>query len=188
MRFAYADPPYLGSAVRLYGKMHGEAAVYDTIEGHAALIGRLVDEYRDGWALSMASINLRNLLPLCPPDVRVAAWVKPFASFKPNVQVAYAWEPVVFRGGRKRGRDVPTVRDWVSANITMMKGVPGAKPVRFVRWVIDLLGVEPDDDLDDIFHGSGCVQNAINGWREAYTGDLQEGMFAPASHETGGMR
>src|SRR4051812_6052889 len=46
MRFAYADPPYLGCAVRLYGD-HPDAAVYDTLEGHQELIWRLSDEFPD---------------------------------------------------------------------------------------------------------------------------------------------
>jgi hypothetical protein len=109
MRFAYADPPYFGYAEKFYGDRHPEAAAYDKIETHAALIVRLSEEFPDGWALSMTSGNLKDILPLCPADARVAAWVKPFCSFKPNVNPAYAWEPVVFRGGAQgpRGRDRP---------------------------------------------------------------------------------
>lgn len=180
MKFAYADPPYLGCAMKLYGD-HPDAAVYDTVEGHRLLIERLCDEYADGWALSMASTNLRTLLPLCPEDARVGAWVKPFASFKPGVPVAYAWEPVVFRGGRKRGRDEPTVRDWVSEVIMLKKGCPGAKPPKFVMWVIDLLGAAPEDDLDDLFPGSGIVGRVIDGWREGKTGAFQEQLFGDAA-------
>jgi hypothetical protein len=33
-------------------------------------------------------------------------WVKPFAAFKPNVGLAYTWEPVILRGGRRIGRTV----------------------------------------------------------------------------------
>lgn len=177
MRFAIADPPYLGTSVRFYGD-HPEAHVYDTLDGHRDLISRLSHEFPDGWALSMASTNLRDLLPLCPSDVRVGAWVKPFASFKPGVPVAYAWEPVVFRGGRKRGRDSATTRDWVSANITLLRGFPGAKPTAFVHWVLDLLGADPDDEVMDLFPGSGAVTRAIEGWREAHSGTFKGGMFA----------
>ena len=102
--------------------------MYDSVEGHAALIERLCSEYPDGWAMSLSSPSLRTILPFCPEDARVMAWIKPFAAFKPNVGVAYAWEPVIFRGGRKRTRQQDTVRDWVAENITMMRGFPGAKP------------------------------------------------------------
>src|SRR5213594_889325 len=119
MKFAYADPPYIGQAHRYKEKREVD---------HAALIRELVTNFPDGWALSCSSPSLRVLLPLCPSDIRIAAWVKPFAIFKPNVNPAYAWEPVLFRGGRKRTRQEPTVRDWVSANITLKKGLVGAKP------------------------------------------------------------
>lgn len=164
MKFAYADPPYLGCAVRLYGDHH-EAAVYDTVDGHKTLIDRLVSDYQDGWALSMTSGNLHDLLPLCPKDCRVMAWVKPFAAFKPGVPVAYAWEPVVVMGGRKRPTDRDTVRDWVSAPITMKKGLAGAKPPAFCFWIFDVLGMEKDDQLDDLFPGTGAVTESLAAWR-----------------------
>lgn len=127
--FAYADPPYLGCC-GLYEHYHGVdgTACWDRLGTHAALIERLRSEFPDGWALSCSSVSLRQLLPLCPDDVRVAAWVKPFAVFKPNVNPAYAWEPVIFRGGRQpRARTEPTVRDWFSHEITLRKGLTGAR-------------------------------------------------------------
>lgn len=164
MRFAYADPPYYGYAVKFYGDLHPEAAVYDTLEGHKALIERLCDEFRDGWALSMTSGNLHDILPLCPREARVGAWVKPFASFKLGVKVAYAWEPIVFCGGRNRG-DRDTVRDWFAEGITLKRGFTGAKPARVIHWILELLGAERDDEIVDLFPGSGAVTDAINQWR-----------------------
>lgn len=166
MKFAYADPPYLGCSRKHYGHQHPEADLYDTLEGHRALIERLQTEFPDGWALSCTSGNLREILPLCPLRVRVAAWVKPFASFKVNVNPAYAWEPVIFAGGRKRGRDSATLRDWVAANITLKKGVSGAKPKEFCFWLFDLLGMEPEDEFHDLFPGSGSVQKAHEAWKQ----------------------
>ena len=110
MKFAYADPPYLGCGAR-YKEHHPEAMEWDKIETHERLIGRLMSDYPDGWVLSLHVPSLKVLLPLCSDDCRVGAWVKPFAVFKPNVNPAYAWEPVIFRGGRKMGRTDPTVRD-----------------------------------------------------------------------------
>lgn len=152
MKFAYADPPYYGCSMKHYSD-HPEAYVYDTIEGHRALIERLVDEYPDGWALSCTSGNLWDILPLTPRG-RVCAWVKPFASFKPNVNPAYCWEPVIVVGGRKRTREQPTLRDFVSANITLKKGLTGAKPKEFCQWVCDFLNVQPGDTVDEIFPGT----------------------------------
>ena len=161
MKFAYADPPYLGFAEAFYGDSHPEAAEYDKPEAHQRLIDRMCDEYPDGWAMSLHTPALRIILPLCPDDCRVGAWVKPFASFKKGIGVAYAWEPVIFRGGRKRDRSKPTTRDWVAENITLQRGVPGAKPRGFCMWIMDLLHVQPGDTVDDLFPGSGAVGHAI---------------------------
>ncbi len=160
MRFSYADPPYLGQAAKHYADQPDYAGEVD----HAELIERLCGEYPDGWALSCSSPSLKVLLPLCPDDVRVMAWVKPFASFKPGVGVAYAWEPVLVRGGRKRERTEATVRDWVSANITLERGVHGAKPDTFCYWLFDVLGIEPGDTFDDLFPGSRAVTTALDRW------------------------
>jgi hypothetical protein len=165
MRFAYADPPYLGCGKKLYGQMHPLASDYDDLEAHRLLVGRLVSEFPDGWAMSLHSPSLQLILPLCPSDVRVMAWVKPFAAFKANVTVAYAWEPVIVRGGRKRPRTMPTVRDWVSAPITLQKGCPGAKPEQFCRWLFEVLNLEPDDELVDLFPGSGAVARTWGQYR-----------------------
>ncbi len=147
----------MAKALAITGGGHPEAAIWDTPEAHRDLIGRLVADYPDGWALCASSPSLWTLLPMCPPDVRVMAWVKPFASFKPNVNPAYAWEPVIVRGGRKRGRDLPTVRDWLAECITLRKGLTGAKPPAFCHWVLDVLHALPEDTVDDLFPGTGIM-------------------------------
>src|SRR3954469_12856448 len=73
MRFAYADPPYVGQAKKHYNHDPNCAEV-----DHRELVARLVVQYPDGWALSLSSPSLRQILALCPADVRVMAWVKPF--------------------------------------------------------------------------------------------------------------
>jgi hypothetical protein len=52
MKFAYADPPYLGCGKSHYGHQHDEAHVYDAIDGHQRLADRLSEEFPDGWAMS----------------------------------------------------------------------------------------------------------------------------------------
>lgn len=179
MRFAYADPPYLGCGARHYGEHHEDAADADSLEWHADLVRRLVADYPDGWVLSLHTPSLRAILPLCPADVRVGAWVKPFCAFKANVNPAYAWEPIIWRGGRKRTRQQDTTRDWVAASITLRRGLVGAKPAEFVFWWLALLNAEPTDEIDDLFPGSGAVGAAIAGWREAAAYQpLQAGLFA----------
>jgi len=154
MRIAYADPPYLGCA-----NLYPEKQEVD----HEKLISEL--ETYAGWALSCSSPSLKNLLSLCPTDVRIAAWVKPFCSFKPNVNPAYAWEPIIFKPARvKRDRKEPTIRDWVSANITLKKGLVGAKPAVFCYWLFKLLGANPEDELHDLFPGTGIVTRCWENW------------------------
>lgn len=159
MKFAYADPPYIGQAKRLYD--------CEEID-HEELIQRL--NTFDAWALSCSSPSLKLILPLCPDDVRIMVWVKPFCSYKPNVNPAYAWEPIIGRGFRKRERYEDTVRDWVSCNITLKKGLAGAKPEGFCFWLFDVFGLLPDDEFYDLFIGTGAVTNA---W-EKYKKDAQE--------------
>ncbi len=170
MRMAYADPPYLGCC-RLYGHEHRNTGCWDEVTTHRHLILMLMEDYPDGWALSASSVSLRALLPLCPSDVRVAAWVKPFHIFKKGVRPAYAWEPVIFRGGRNKGHQPPekgaeatTPRDWVSANITLRRGLVGAKPAEFSFWLFNLLGMHGSDEFVDLFPGSGVVTDAWNTW------------------------
>lgn len=167
MRFAYADPPYPGQAARHYGE---EAAADGRVArevNHPLLIAHLCEEFPDGWALSTSSPALRSILGACPDDVRVGVWVKPFAVYKPGVNPAYSWEPVIFRGGRKIASDVPKVRDYVSEPIRLRRGrkvVIGQKPRVFCWWLFDWLNLESDDELVDIFPGSGAVSVALEGY------------------------
>jgi hypothetical protein len=161
MKIAYADPPYIGQARKHYGKYGGSEV------NHRYLVEQLVSDYPDGWALSLSSPTLKQVLAHCPDDVRVAAWVKPFCAFKVGVNPAYAWEPVIWRGGRlKRDRSEPTVRDWVAAGITLRRGMPGAKPDAFCFWLFDLLGLQPGDTLDDLYPGSRAVSRAWKRWQQ----------------------
>ena len=177
MRFAIADPPYFGCAEKFYGEHHPEAAVYDSLEGHQELIEGMERDY-DGWALHMTSGNLHDILPLCPKSARIMSWVKPFASFKKGVGVAYAWEPVIVKGGRKKPRTQPTVRDWCAVNITLKRGLTGAKPAAVVWWLLDVFNAEPEDEIDDLFPGSGAVTEAIEAWKESQSGTCELPLFA----------
>jgi hypothetical protein len=185
VKFAYADPPYLGVAEKFYGHLHPDAADYDKLETHKALIDRMCDEF-DGWALSLHLPSLKIMLELCPDDVRIGAWVKPFASFKKNVTRAWAWEPILLWGGRKIPITQHTQRDWIEApaiaeNITLRRGFTGAKPAAVIWWVFDWLNMECDDEFEDLFPGSGAVTEAHRAWCEAKTGNTQIGMFGEAA-------
>lgn len=166
MRFAYADPPYLGCCSK-YGHDHGDPFGRRTFRGcwddagtHARFIAVMATEFPDGWALSMSSPSMATLLPMLPRH-QVGAWVKSFASFKPNVNPGYCWEPVAFVGGRKLGRDIETVRDFIVEPITLKTGLTGAKPPNVCRWIARMLGYQPGDELVDIFPGTGVMSRVL---------------------------
>lgn len=171
MKFAYADPPYLGCC-GLYKHHHPDGLCWDDVSTHRSLITRLVDEYADGWALSASSVSLRDLLPLCPPEARVAAWAKSFCAFKKGVRPAYAWEPVIFWRGRNpnagyahsppvKGGKQNTPKDFIVEPITLRRGLTGAKPQKFCLWVLDLLNFQPGDTCDDLFPGTRIMADTV---------------------------
>lgn len=163
MKFAYADPPYIGQA-----KRHYNCAEVD----HQQLIEKLCCEFPDGWALSASSPTLREILPMCPADVRVGAWVKSFGIFKRGVRPAYMWEPVIFRGGRnpvngykaaippKNGKQA-TPKDFIIEPIALKKGLVGAKPEKVCRWILALLNFQSGDELVDLFPGTGVMGRVV---------------------------
>ncbi len=157
MRVAYADPPYIGMAHH-YGVPEID---------HEKLIEYMCYDFPDGWALSCTSTTLKQILPHTPKDIRVAAWVKPFCSFKPGVNPAYTWEPVIFRGGRtKRERTEKTIADHLRHNIAIGKGLFGAKPDMFCWWICDLLGLEAEDEMVDLFVGTGTMTRAAHWYKQ----------------------
>lgn len=185
MRFAYADPPYLGQGAKHYGSLHADASDCDTPEWHQALIDRLCAEFPDGWALSLHTPSLRTILNMCPDDVRVMAWVKPFAAFKKNVTKAYAWEPIIVRGGRPIPTTQPTVRDFIEAAvkepIAMRRGFPGAKPYAVCSHIFEWLNMQAGDEFIDLFPGSGAVAEAHKGWLAGKTGRATGLLFGDAA-------
>lgn len=165
MRFAYADPPYIGCAKRHYKDRPDYAGEVD----HKALLEQFYHEFPDGWALSSHMKGLWDLIPMIPKDwkCRVAAWVKPYFGAKPNVNPGYAWEPVIFRGGRKHERYDSSIRDWLACNATFGTGLPGAKPDEFCYWIFELLNMQPGDEFVDLFPGTGRVTRAWEIYQEA---------------------
>lgn len=168
MRFAYADPPYL-DCCRLYDHFHGDdGRCWDDIDTHKLLVERLMDEFPDGWAMSLSSTSLQRLLPLCPSDVRISAWAKSFCAFKRGVRPAYSWEPVIWRGGRNpnfghphkpppKGGKQNTPKDFIVAPITLKKGLTGAKPEKVCDWILDLLNAQEGDEVVDLYPGTGIM-------------------------------
>jgi hypothetical protein len=163
-RVAYADPPYPGRSSRFYA----DQPDYEGEVDHAALICERLGLY-DGWLLQ-TSTALRDLLPLCPPDTRVMAWCKPWASFKgpaaAGERTAYAWEPILVRPVRSpRKARGSVLRDYLVASITTGEGLAGAKPAAVIRYGFLVLGLEPGDELCDLFPGTGAVGREWDRWR-----------------------
>ena len=163
MKFAYADPPYLGMGKK-YVEYHAESLIWDDPKTHTDLITRLVDEYPDGWAVSLSVPSLKLYLSACPNDVRIGAWVKTFHQIRINLPIQYAWEPVIWRGGRKDTPVNPMVRDWYSGPTVMRKNYYGAKPLYFNNWILELLQYQDGDILDDIFPGSNSMSEVLRLW------------------------
>jgi hypothetical protein len=162
LKLAYADPPYPGCSA-LYADHPDYAGEVD----HKALLERLQDDF-DGWVLHthVPGLRLMERNGWLTDDVRICAWVKPFAAFKKNVSVAYAWEPVIVSAARKpvvRGPEV--MRDFIAESITLQRGLTGAKPERVCHWVFALMGAEPADDMNDLFPGTGAVMRAWETWK-----------------------
>lgn len=191
MKIAYADPPYPGQAKRHYGKggdpFAGEVAEVD----HAKLIARLESEFPDGWALSTSAPALDYVLSLCPKSepskkrtwngrggiklgtgVRVGAWIRGVTPFPPS-RVMWTWEPVIFRIPHWRQRHA---QDFVSDSLVAHpprgffgNTITGQKPEAFCFWVFDCLGLMPDDELVDLFPGSGAVARSWESYRRQRT-------------------
>jgi len=177
LRIGYADPPYPGQA-HLY-KNHPD---YGGEVDHGELIETLVNSY-DGFILHTSSPALYQILSLCADqglqpgsDYRIMSWVKPFAAFKANVPVAYAWEPVLVKAARKPKVDGShqIMRDWLAEPITMKRGLTGAKPRNVCWWLFEVVGATPDDMLDDMFPGTGAVARAWDDWRISILGEPEQ--------------
>lgn len=158
MRIGYADPPYIGCA-----HLYPEKQEVD----HAALVEYL--ETFDGWVLH-ASATPRSIAVLAPlveaTGARWMSWVKGFAAFKRNVSVAYAWEPVIVNAARKPVVSKRLVnRDWIQENITLKRGLTGAKPEKVCHWAFEMVGARPEDELVDLYPGTGAVTRAWKTWQ-----------------------
>jgi hypothetical protein len=154
MRFAYADPPYPGKAKRCYGGESNYAGEVD----HAELVAELAAGYPDGWALSTGAYALREVLSLCPEGARVCPWVKPNGVSRQTRGLHNAWEALIVVGGRQRP---PGVRDWLRAKPAIRGGtLVGRKPLAFCAWLFDCLGMQPGDQLADLYPGTGIVGRA----------------------------
>lgn len=166
LKLAYADPPYPGCA-HLYRDHPDFGGEVDLV----ALVERLEADF-DGWLLHTSATPeaIEILAPLVRRSgARWMAWTKPFAAFKRNVPVAYAWEPIIIKAARKPVVSKRLVmRDWIAEPITLRRGLAGAKPEAVCHWAFEMLAARPEDELHDLFPGTGAVSKAWASWRQKF--------------------
>lgn len=187
MRFAYADPPYPGLSRRYYADHPDFAGEVD----HERLIEQLSTPGRyDGWALSTSADALPFVLSCCTGEtrrVRVAAWVRGGRPHSAPRGPLSSWEPVVFAGGRDGSLRFDSLTHFSRPRTTDPDRVIGAKPAVFARWLFELLGAQPGDELDDLFPGSGGISRAWDLYASCGSnGDVSRGDGDDVSREYSG--
>lgn len=178
MRLAIADPPYLGRAVRWYGAggcgdghgkgqadNHPDAHLWDHPETHRQLARQLLEEF-DGFAIALTVHSLSTYLDVIETDsrngIRVAVWHKP-ASVTSGSRISNHWEPVIFKIPKERRswKTGPSVSDVMRCN-PPRNGFVGAKPIEWTQWVLEVLGATEEDEIVDLFYGSGAVTQVLS--------------------------
>jgi hypothetical protein len=178
MKFAIADPPYLGRAERWYGAdgcgngrglgkadEHPEAHIWDSPKAHLDLIEQLQTEF-DGWAIALSVHSLSTYMQAIETDsrngIRVMSWIKP-SSVPSGNRIASTWEPVIVKvpSSRRSHGKGKSMKDHIVVN-PLRSGFVGAKPPAWTEWVLDAMGYQQGDEIVDLFNGSGAVINAVN--------------------------
>ncbi len=81
----------------------------------------------------------------------------------------YSWEPVILcdtpRPAQPTRMHCEANADQYTFRAKRDGYVVGAKPQGFCFWLFDAMGLQPDDELVDLFPGSGAVSEAWNAWR-----------------------
>ncbi len=185
MKLAIADPPYppifaerrdladggtrltvRSRSTRWYGggpdssDNHPDAAEWDSLDTHRALLTHLVDNY-DGFVIATTPDGLGAYHPL-PVSARVMAWHRPNA-MPGGQRLISRWEAVItlIPEGRRSRTTGERVNDVLTTAIPRL-GFMGAKPREWTGWVLDALGYDPTTDtVTDLFHGSGAVTAAL---------------------------
>lgn len=166
MRFGYADPPYPGKAGYY---------VEQTEVDHRELVELLTASYPDGYALSTSAAALRDVLPLCPPDVRVCVWRRRVRYVR-STRALSAWEPLLVVGGRllAAGEAQTIVDDLETPDLVIAddvldyrgrygsfpRALVGMKPPEFAAWLFGMWGVQAGDEFVDLYPGSGAMTRA----------------------------
>lgn len=181
MKFAIADPPYYGRARRWYGEggcgvghgkgqadNHPEAHLWDRPEKHLEMLEQLKTNY-DGFAIATSvmglNVYLREIDLKQGSGYRMAIWHKSYSA-PSGSRIRNVFEPVlVYVPSDRRGYKSHARIDDLRHINPKLNGFIGAKPKEWTLWVLDLMGATPADDVDDLFHGSGSVAQALTEWK-----------------------
>jgi hypothetical protein len=176
MRLAIADPPYLGRGNRIYGNgcgntqagradTHPNAREWDAPERHIQLLDEL--QAFDGWAVACSPNSIPLYLAHAPADARLLIWYRKNAQpHSHRIRSSYEGVLTLIPEG-SRAHKTGLARDDVLVAPTTSTGkakgaFTGAKPPAWTRWILDVLGYDPDsDELIDMFPGSGAVTREI---------------------------
>ena len=177
MKFAIADPPYLGRAHRWYGvggrakggglgraDSHPEAYKWDHPAMHLKLAAELLLDY-DGFALACTPHSLSTYLSVIPTHsengIKLLSWIKP-GSMPTGSRITPSWEAVIIRIPKERkARAVgKQMVDYLICSAPR-SGYAGSKPAEWTDWVLNAMGVEAGDTVVDLFVGSGKVSKVL---------------------------
>ena len=180
-KFAIADPPYYGRAKRWYGvggcgaghgkrqaDQHPEAHIWDKPEAHLNMLKDLQLHY-DGFAIATSVMGLNVYLKEIDltqgSGYRICIWHKPISA-PSGSRIRNVYEPVIIYipSDRRGYKSYVRMDDLKTINIKK-NGFVGSKPKEWVWWVLDLMGADKEDQIDDLFFGSGAVTQAINEWK-----------------------
>ena len=156
LRLAYADPPYPG--LEHYYRGHPDFGA--TVDLRQLLLD--MHARYDGWALSTSAFALPRVLVLARDlglRPSVASWVRSPRKTRSRHPLS-SWEPVLYVRARSAVSEDQVADSLICtprARTTDPGRVIGAKPPQFVTWVLGLLGARANDQLDDLFPGSGMV-------------------------------
>jgi hypothetical protein len=142
---------------------HADASEWDDPARHRLLLEQLMDEF-DGWAIATPMDGVECYRPL-PIPCRVMVWYRRNAQ-RGDYCIANVTEAVIVYppvGRRAKGSAGPTgqVVDLLDEPAPI-GGFAGMKPARWTRWVLDAMSHQPDDEVVDLFPGSGSVGAAIS--------------------------
>ncbi len=173
MKLCIADPPYLFRAVRWYGDggrghgygvgqadIHPQAHLWDDPKRHQQLVFEIERDF-DGWAIAMTvhslSVYLEALDTHSRDGIRVCVWHKTNA-VPSGSRITNMWEPVLIKVPAARRQRIKGLQMQDVMACPCEQGFVGAKPAKWTRWILDLLGYQSETDtVLDLFPGSGAV-------------------------------